>query len=326
MLVRESPDKLTLRADEVGTWKSCINVDHIAKERWAPPLVDADWDAFCQALYTGVEGEDWGEMYDSYKEMRRAVGVKKPQEAQKAKALWKITAAKDAGEKYYDPEREENIPERNKTRLALWEEHLKDPTVALDKALTCVENSCLRVLARILCGGSVLQWLVMASFQVCGRSRSVCLRTASTEWNVPGKYGPHGEPLFFFLIQKEPALAPVDETLCPFFTADIRTSPFSAEVLKKCALIALQFITEEGRGEEDGCHAPGLGDEWKVGCPESPMWENEGEVWSEDESVSSCGFREGYVCNDALHVIGLHGPGGKISFFLQEGEGCGERK
>ena len=36
---------------------------------------------------------------------------------------------------------------------------------------------------------------------------SVCvcvLRTASMEWNVPGKYGPHGE-LFFFLIQKEPA-------------------------------------------------------------------------------------------------------------------------
>ena len=34
---------------------------------------------------------------------------------------------------------------------------------------------------------------------------SVCLRTASMEWNVSGKYGPHGE-LFFFLIQKEPAI------------------------------------------------------------------------------------------------------------------------
>ena len=32
--VRESPDELTLRADEVGTWKSCINVDHIPKEMW----------------------------------------------------------------------------------------------------------------------------------------------------------------------------------------------------------------------------------------------------------------------------------------------------
>ena len=29
--------------------------------------------------------------------------------------------------------------------------------------------------------------------------------------------------------------------------------PFSADVLKKCALIALHFIAEEGRGGEDGC-------------------------------------------------------------------------
>ena len=35
--VRESPDELALRAEETGTWKSCINVDHTAKERWGPP-------------------------------------------------------------------------------------------------------------------------------------------------------------------------------------------------------------------------------------------------------------------------------------------------
>ena len=64
-----------------------MNVNHIAKERWGPRLVDADWHAFCQALHEGIEGEDWGEIYDAYKEMSRAVGVKKPQEAQKAKAL-----------------------------------------------------------------------------------------------------------------------------------------------------------------------------------------------------------------------------------------------
>ena len=27
------------------------------------------WLAFCQALYKGIEGEDWEEMYDSYKVM-----------------------------------------------------------------------------------------------------------------------------------------------------------------------------------------------------------------------------------------------------------------
>ena len=59
-----------------------------------PHLVDADWHAFCQALYKGIDGEDWGELFDACKEMSRAVGVKKPQEAQKAKALWKMKAAR----------------------------------------------------------------------------------------------------------------------------------------------------------------------------------------------------------------------------------------
>ena len=72
--------------------------------------------------------------------MSKVVGVKKPHEAQKEKPLWKMKAAKEAGEEYYDPTREDNIKGRNETRLALWEEHLRDPTVALDKALKCVEN------------------------------------------------------------------------------------------------------------------------------------------------------------------------------------------
>ena len=51
-----------------------------------------------------------------------------------------MKAATDAGEEYYDPEREDNIRGRNETRLALSEEHLKDPIVALDEALKCVES------------------------------------------------------------------------------------------------------------------------------------------------------------------------------------------
>ena len=174
-------------------------------------------------------------------------------------------------------------------------------------------------------------WLVLASSKVCGKSRSgracgptwfqwtVSLRTASTEWNVPGKYRPHGE-LFFFLIQKETAIVPNSEAVCPFFHADIRTPFFTAEVLKKCAPIALHIVAEDGEGGEDGCHAPDLGDERKVGCPKSPMWESEGQAWSEDESVSSSGFRGGNVSNEALHVIGLYGPGDKISLFFKDWE------
>ena len=99
-------------------------------------MFDADWYASCQALYKGIDGEDWEEMYFSYKEMSRAVGARKPQEAQKAKALWAMKAAKE----FYDPAREEDISRRNKTRLELWEEHLEDPTAALDKASKCVES------------------------------------------------------------------------------------------------------------------------------------------------------------------------------------------
>ena len=76
-------------------------------------------------------------------------------------------------------------------------------------------------------------------------------------------------------------------------------------------------MAEEGR-DGDGFQVTELEEEWKMGCSKSPMWESEGEAWSEDESVSSSGSHEGNVCNDALHVIGLHGSGDKISLFLQD--------
>ena len=56
MLIREGPEELTLRA-EVGTQKSCIDEDHVAQERWGPPLVDADWHAFSQAIYKGDDDD-----------------------------------------------------------------------------------------------------------------------------------------------------------------------------------------------------------------------------------------------------------------------------
>ena len=57
--IREGPEELTPRAEEVGSQKACINVDHIAEDRWGPPLVDADWHAFCQAIYKRIEGSQW---------------------------------------------------------------------------------------------------------------------------------------------------------------------------------------------------------------------------------------------------------------------------
>ena len=53
----------------------------------------------------------------------------------------------------------------------------------------------------------------------------VCLRTASMEWNVSGKYGPHGER-FFSLSQKELAWMLDSETFSLSINSDIRTSLF----------------------------------------------------------------------------------------------------
>ena len=148
----------------------------------------------------------------------------------------------------------------------------------------------LDVSARVLGGRSVLQWLApkfVGKADLGGRLGPtwiqwvvcVCLRTASMEWNAPGKHGPHGD-FFFFLVDKEPATKPDGETFSPFIDVDTGTSFFSADVLKKCALIALHSIAEERRNGE-GCHVPGLGDEWEMGCPKSPMWESGDEAWSD---------------------------------------------
>ena len=44
---------------------------------WRPPLVDADWHAFCQAMYKGIEGIEWEELYHHYRGMSKAAGAKK---------------------------------------------------------------------------------------------------------------------------------------------------------------------------------------------------------------------------------------------------------
>ena len=44
---------------------------------------------FCQAIYKGVEGNEWEELYEHCKEMSKAAGVRKPIESQKARAVGK---------------------------------------------------------------------------------------------------------------------------------------------------------------------------------------------------------------------------------------------
>ena len=50
--ISEGPEEID--AESRRSW------DHIAQDRWRPPLVDADWHAFCQAIYKGgIQGRDW---------------------------------------------------------------------------------------------------------------------------------------------------------------------------------------------------------------------------------------------------------------------------
>ena len=58
---------------------------------------------------------------------------------------------------------------------------------------------------------------------------SVRLRTTSTQWNVPGRYGPYGE-LFFFLLEKG-ANGPQG--------AESAGASIPVEAVKACALVGL---------------------------------------------------------------------------------------
>ena len=50
-VIREGADELTLRAHEEGVLRTCIDTSNVGDQRWEPPLIDADWHAFCQAIF-----------------------------------------------------------------------------------------------------------------------------------------------------------------------------------------------------------------------------------------------------------------------------------
>ena len=80
----------------------------------------------------------------------------------------------------------------------------------------------------------------------------VRLRTAPSHWNVPQQYGPHGE-LFFFLLKENPMVV-----------NDMVYGP----------MIGLHIMTEEVAMRLDSDSSPYLGDQWRYGCPRSPVWSN----------------------------------------------------
>ena len=121
---------------------------------------------------------------------------------------------------------------------------------------------------------------------------SVRLRTP-TQWNVPGRYGPHGE-LFFFPLKKEPMV--LRELVR--FGRSIRPHGellFSL-IQKKPAFVPDSEAFNSFVG--DGFPVPEL---------------KGGSGASDDVQADN-------VSNEALYVIGLHGSGDRISLFLQDWE------
>ena len=80
-----------------------------------------------------------------------------------------------------------------------------------------------------------------------------------------------------------------------------------------CALIALHSIAEEGKGSESFVEPlPDFGDKWRFGI-RLPEGSNVGKVrvkLGKRTNASLQVFRNG-----ALHVIGLYGPGDKVSLY-----------
>ena len=139
---------------------------------------------------------------------------------------------------------------------------------------------------------------------------SVRLRTASTHWNVPGKYGPHGE-LSFFLMKKEQVVG----------SNEVLPNPVvSAETLKACAVTGPHLLAAEGEAGSSGSQSPDLGDMWRYGCPKSSDWDGDVESWTQSEGTSSSEQCEHYVESLALNALEQDQSGEKISLFLEDWE------
>ena len=187
MSIREGPEELTLRRiDGVHLWLMLIGM---SSARRSTKVLKVETGSNCNEHYT---------------EMSRAAGVRKPKETQKPKTVWNMKKSNATGTVGRAPQRPDC-----------------GTGYSVDVHGEFVPGL---IFGPRLCGGTGLQWLAQASSKVCGIRPiwegvwpyldpwvSVCLRTASVEWIVPRKYGPHGE--LFFL----PG---------PFFNADIRTSLF----------------------------------------------------------------------------------------------------
>ena len=73
MTVRENSDELTLRAEELGTLKTYINVNHVEEERWVSPWFLTTGTPSVRRCKKASKEKAGEKMYEAYEEMSRAV-------------------------------------------------------------------------------------------------------------------------------------------------------------------------------------------------------------------------------------------------------------
>ena len=157
-----------------------------------------------------------------------------------------MNAAKDMGEEFYDPAREDNISgkEKEKTRLELWEEHLKDPIISLDQALKCPENISIRVVlwlevlakSHANCHGFAVGW---ARHFAKHMGKTVLRRRLASLGPVPTIGTLQGSMM-------ASSFSSFSRRSRSWLRTTCRPNPFvSAETLKACALIGLHFLQQE---------------------------------------------------------------------------------
>ena len=100
-------------------WITLINI-------WRLPLLDADWCAFCQGIYKGIEGRECEELYHHYRDMSKAAGAKGAEGYEGSQ--------RQRGTNSMTQPAKKTLREGNR-ETGVVEEHLKVPITALDKAL-----------------------------------------------------------------------------------------------------------------------------------------------------------------------------------------------
>ena len=72
-VIREGADELILRVQEEGVLRTFSDTLNEGDQRWGPPPVDADWHAFCQANFQGIEGSEREAVFYRYNDLHQVV-------------------------------------------------------------------------------------------------------------------------------------------------------------------------------------------------------------------------------------------------------------